>query len=32
MKGNIEGDIEVAGRRGRRPTQLLVDLKGKRGY
>ena len=31
-KGNIEGRIEVAGRRRRRLTHLLDDLKGKRGY
>ena len=31
-EGKIERRIEVAGRRGRRPKQLLDDLKEKRGY
>jgi hypothetical protein len=32
IEGNIEGMIEVTGRRGRRHKQLLDDLKVKRGY
>ena len=32
IKGKIEGRIEVAGRRGRRLTHLVDDLKGKTGY
>jgi hypothetical protein len=32
IEGNIEGLIEVAGRRGRIRKQLLDDLKEKRGY
>jgi hypothetical protein len=28
----IEGTVEVTGRRGRRPRQLLDDSKGERGY
>jgi hypothetical protein len=31
-EGKIEERIEVTGRRGRRPKQLLEDLKEKRGY
>jgi hypothetical protein len=31
-EGEIEGRIEVAGRRGRRSKQLLYDLEEKRGY
>jgi hypothetical protein len=30
-EGNVQGRIEVTGRRGRRRKQLLVDLKEKRG-
>jgi len=30
--GNIEGRIEVTGRRGRRSKQLLDDLEERRGY
>jgi hypothetical protein len=32
IEGNIEGRIEVMGRRGRRSNQLLDHLKKKRGY
>jgi hypothetical protein len=32
IKGNIEGRIEVTGRRGRRRRELLDDLKERRGY
>jgi len=32
IEGNVEGRIEVTGRRGRRCKQLLDDLKEKRGY
>jgi hypothetical protein len=32
LKHVIVGRIEVMGREGRRPQQLLDDLKGKRGY
>jgi hypothetical protein len=31
-EGNMEGRIEVTGRRGRRRKQLLTYLKKKRGY
>jgi hypothetical protein len=31
-EGKIEGGIEVTGRRGRRRSKLLEDLKEKRGY
>jgi len=31
-EGKVKGKIEVAGRRGRKRTQLLDDLKKKRGY
>jgi hypothetical protein len=31
IEGNIDGRIEVTGRRGRRGKQLLVDVKEKRG-
>jgi hypothetical protein len=31
-EGNIEGGIEVTGRRGRRLRKPLDDLKGRRGY
>ena len=30
--GQIEGSLEVTGRRGRRHKQLLDDLKEKRGH
>jgi hypothetical protein len=32
IEREIEGRVEVAGRRGRRCTQLLVDLQEKRRY
>ena len=32
IEGNINGRIEVTGRRGRRRRKLLVDLKERRGY
>jgi hypothetical protein len=32
MEINIEGRVEVAGRRGRRRKKLLDDLKKNRGY
>jgi hypothetical protein len=32
IEGNIEGRIEVTGRRGRRHKQLLDDVMEKRGY
>jgi hypothetical protein len=32
FKGQIEGRIEVTGRRGRRRKQILYDLKEKMGY
>jgi hypothetical protein len=32
VEGKIEGRIEVVERRGRRTTQLLDDLKEKKGY
>jgi len=32
IEGEIEGRIEVTGRRGRRRKQLLDDLNEKRGY
>jgi hypothetical protein len=32
IKGNIKGEIEVTGRRGRRRRKLLDDLKERRGY
>jgi hypothetical protein len=32
IEGNVEGRIEVKGRRGRRRKQLLSDLKETRGY
>jgi hypothetical protein len=31
-KGNIQGEIEVTGRQGRRHRKLLDDLKERRGY
>jgi hypothetical protein len=31
IKGQIEGSVEVAGRRGRRSKQVLDDLKEKKG-
>jgi hypothetical protein len=32
IEGNVEGRIEMKGRRGRRRKQLLDDLKEKRRY
>jgi len=32
IEGKIKGEIEVIGRRGRRRTKLLDDLKERRGY
>jgi len=32
IEGKIKGGIEVTGRRGRRRTKLLDDLKERRGY
>jgi hypothetical protein len=32
IEGNLEGRIEITGRRGRRRKQLLDDLKEKRRY
>jgi len=32
IEGNIEGRIEVTRRKGRRPKQLLDDLKRRIGY
>jgi hypothetical protein len=32
IEGKIQGGIEVTGRRGRRRTKLLDDLKERRGY
>jgi hypothetical protein len=32
VEGRIEGRIEMTGSRGRRPKQLLDDLKETRGY
>jgi hypothetical protein len=32
IKGEIEGSVEMTGRRGRRRKQLLCDLKVKSGY
>jgi hypothetical protein len=32
IEGNIKGEIEVTGRRGRRHRKLLDDLKERRGY
>jgi hypothetical protein len=32
IEGNIEGRIEMEGRRGRRRKQLLDDIKEKRRY
>jgi len=32
IEGKIEGDMEVARRRGRRGKKLLDDLKDRRGY
>jgi len=32
IEGNIEGRIEVTGRRGKRPKQLQIDVKERRGY
>jgi len=32
IEGKIKGGIEVTGRRGRRSTKLLDDLKDRRGY
>jgi hypothetical protein len=32
IEGKIKGEIEVAGRRGRRSRKLLDDLKERRGY
>jgi len=32
IEGKIQGGIEVKGRRGRRRTKLLDDLKERRGY
>jgi hypothetical protein len=32
IEGKIQGGIDVTGRQGRRPKQLLDDLKKMRGY
>jgi hypothetical protein len=32
IEGKIKGEIEVTGRRGRRRSKLLDDLKERRGY
>ena len=32
IEGMIKGEIDVTGRRGRRPRKLLDDLKERRGY
>jgi hypothetical protein len=32
IEGKLEGRIEMTGRRGRRPKQLLDDLKEKKRY
>jgi hypothetical protein len=32
FKGNMKGRIEVTGRRGRRRSKLLDDLKERKGY
>ena len=32
IEGNMEGNVDVTGRRGIRCKQLLDDLKGKKGY
>jgi hypothetical protein len=32
IEGKIQGGIEVTGRRGRRRTKLLDDIKERRGY
>ena len=32
IEGNVQGRIEVTGRRGRRGRKLLDDLKERRGY
>jgi hypothetical protein len=32
IEGKIKGEMEVAGRRGRRRKKLLDDLKARRGY
>ena len=32
IEGNIKGQIDVTGRRGRRRKKLLDDLKDRRGY
>jgi len=32
IEGKIKGEIEVTGRRGRRRTKLLDDVKERRGY
>jgi hypothetical protein len=32
IEGNIKGEVEVTGRRGRRRRKLLDDLKEGRGY
>jgi hypothetical protein len=32
IEGNIEGRIEVAGRRGKRPRKLQNDIQERRGY
>jgi hypothetical protein len=32
IEGNIKGEIEVTGRRGRRSRNLLDDIKERRGY
>jgi hypothetical protein len=32
IEGNIQGEIEVTGRRGRKRKELLDDLKERRGY
>jgi hypothetical protein len=32
IEGNLEGRMEITGRRGRRRKQLLADLKEKRRY
>jgi hypothetical protein len=32
IEGKIQGEVEVTGRRGRRRTKLLDDLKERRGY
>jgi len=32
IEGKIQGRLEVTGRRGRRRTKLLDDLKKRRGY